>query len=393
VSLTDINKRGIYTDLIRKFRDEGHLVTVVCPMERRHNKKTTFQSFEGVDILSVFTLNIQKTNIIEKGIGTLLIEYQFLAAIKKFLSNEKFDLVLYSTPPITFTKVISFVKTRDKAKTYLLLKDIFPQNAVDLGMIKKNSILHKYFLRKEKQLYAISDVVGCMSPANVRYILEHNPQLSKEKVEINPNSVELTKFNFPSGSRRSARLRFKIPENATACIYGGNLGRPQGIDFLLEVIESYKNREDIYFIIVGSGTEEKKIDVWFERNLPKNAVKLGNLPKLEYDELLSACDIGLVFLDRRFTIPNFPSRVLSYLELKIPIFAATDMNTDIGIIAEAEKFGFWSESGDLQTFRRKMEFMLKDSETRHQMGENGYQYMLANYLTLHSYKEIMKYLP
>ncbi len=113
-------------------------------------------------------------------------------------------------------------------------------------------------------------------------------------------------------------------------IYGGNLGRPQGVGFLLETIRLTK-RSDVYFLIVGSGTELKKIKEWFKENKPKNATLISILPKIDYDKLLAACDVGLIFLNKNFTIPNYPSRLLSYLEMKMPVIAATDPNTDIGM--------------------------------------------------------------
>src|SRR5699024_4388854 len=108
---------------------------------------TSYKVKEGISILYIRTLNIKKTNVIEKGLGTLLIEYQFLSAVKKYLKNNKFDLVLYTTPPITFSNVIEYVKRRDRAYSYLLLKDIFPQNAVDMKMLKKSSLLYRLFLK------------------------------------------------------------------------------------------------------------------------------------------------------------------------------------------------------------------------------------------------------
>ena len=131
--------------------------------------------------------NIQKTNIIEKGISTVSIEPQFIAGIKKYFSNVKFDLVIYSTPPITFCNAIEFVKKRDGAESYLLLKDIFPQNAVDIGIMSKSGIigiLYRFFRNKEKKLYRISDYIGCMSPANVEYIKKHNPEIDAEKISV-----------------------------------------------------------------------------------------------------------------------------------------------------------------------------------------------------------------
>ena len=114
--INSIEKRGIYTDLLRKFRNEGHEVTVVTPLERRLGVNTNMSEVEGVRLLQVKTLNITKTHVVEKGIATLSIEYQYLRAIKKYLSDTKFDLVLYSTPPITFEKVINYHYQPTKTK-------------------------------------------------------------------------------------------------------------------------------------------------------------------------------------------------------------------------------------------------------------------------------------
>ena len=146
-NINSLSDRGIYTDLLRKFQEEGNKIHIVCPNERRLKENTKYSINKRLHLLKVKTFNIQKTSLIEKGLATLSIEYQYLFAIKKYFKTIKFDLVLYSTPPITFTKIIEFIKKRDGAYSYLLLKDIFPQNAVDMNMIKKNSIIHKYFLR------------------------------------------------------------------------------------------------------------------------------------------------------------------------------------------------------------------------------------------------------
>ena len=120
--INNIEERGIYTDLLREFVKKGHKVFIVSPTERKYNKPTSINKKEDVTVLNVKTLNLQKTNFLEKGIGTLALEYQYLKAIKKYFSNEKFDLILYSTPPITFTKVIQYIKRKHNAYSYLLLK-------------------------------------------------------------------------------------------------------------------------------------------------------------------------------------------------------------------------------------------------------------------------------
>lgn len=134
--LSDLNKRGIYTDLIGEFVKHGHTVSIVTPAERRKRESTRLVKHERHQVLQVRTGNLFRTNLLEKGISNLLIEWQYKKAIKQYFSGIKFDLVLYASPPITFAKVIEFIKNRDGAASYLMLKDIFPQNALDIELLK-----------------------------------------------------------------------------------------------------------------------------------------------------------------------------------------------------------------------------------------------------------------
>lgn len=399
--LTDISQRHIYTDLLRKFRNEGHSVYIVSPNERFFGRPTELVDKDGVRILGVKTLNLQKTSIIEKGIGQVLVESQYKKAIKKHLSDVSFDLILYSTPPITFPKVIKYLKKRNpNAKTYLLLKDIFPQNAVDMGMMSKEGlkgILYKYFRRKEKVLYGFSDYIGCMSPANVEFVLKHNDYIDRNQVEVAPNSIELTNFKYEDGQEQAERYyirkKYDLPMDRPIFIYGGNLGKPQGIDFLIKCLEANKQRQDCYFVVVGNGTEYGKLHAWMDdvrRKKEDVSVKLmQRLPKEDYDILVRSCDVGLIFLDHRFTIPNYPSRLLSYLENKMPVVCATDVNTDIGRIAEENGYGYWCESVKPEDFTALVDKMLKSD--RKAMGEKGYQFLKENYLVEHTYNRIISH--
>lgn len=390
--INDISARDIYTDLMRKFRDEGHDVYIASPAERRYKQSTALIEQNGVHILKIWTLNLQKVNVLEKGVGTLLIEYQYLAAVRKYLSDIKFDIVLYSTPPITFTRVVKAIKKRDAAKSYLLLKDIFPQNAVDLGMIKENTLIHKYFRSKECHLYAISDYIGCMSPANVEYVLKNNPSIKPQVVEVNPNSIEPVSTSLSGEEKSKIRRKYGLPLNKSVFVYGGNLGKPQGVDFLMEVLNANKRNDSLFFVVVGSGTEYPRIKKWFVANQPENAILLSSLPVQEYQKLVQSCDVGMIFLDPRFTIPNYPCRLLSYLEFKIPIIAATDLNTDVGDEAEKNGYGFWCQSGNLKSFNEKINLIAYDPELISQMGNAGYHYLMENFTVDRSFSIIMKHL-
>jgi glycosyltransferase involved in cell wall biosynthesis len=390
VKIENINERNLYSDLMRKFRDEGHEVFIVTPIERRFKQKTHLFKDNGIWILKIKIPNYQKTNIFEKGLSFLLIRYFFIRNIKKYFNQEKFDLVLYSTPPITFTNIIKYFKKRDGLKSYLLLKDIFPQNAVDLGMIRKGGLLHHYFRKQEKQLYRISDYIGCMSPANVKYLIQHNPETEISKIEVNPNSIEPVKQLLSNEEKINIRKKYNIPLTSTVFIYGGNLGKPQGIDFLREVLDSNKENKEIFFVIVGDGTEFYRIQFWYNKNIPSNVLLLKMLPKAEYDLLLKSCDVGLIFLDKRFTIPNFPSRILSYMENKMPVLAATDSNTDLGEIIEKNNFGYWCESERAEDFNHLIK-KLNTQVDNNQIGENAYLYLLNHFTVMNSYSIILRH--
>ncbi|WP_377887496.1 glycosyltransferase family 4 protein [Alkalihalobacillus sp. R86527] len=393
LDFSTIEERGIYSDLMREFVKNKHNVYIVSPTEKRNQQQTKLLEKGNYKILKLQIGNIQKTNMMEKGLSTLKLESKFKKGIKKYFSEVKFDLVIYSTPPITLQKAVSYVKKRDDAKSYLLLKDIFPQNAVDIGILKKSGskgVLYKYFRSKEKSLYKVSDYIGCMSEANVDYLLKNNSKLSPENLEVCPNSIEPQPIERDERKIAAIKQKYNIPLDKIAFIYGGNLGKPQGIDFLIECIRSNRENNNIYFVIAGSGTEYTKLSSFFEAEKPINAKLFSQLPKDDYEILASSCDVGLIFLDKRFTIPNFPSRLLSYMQASMPVLAATDINTDIGKVIEKGNFGKWCESGNVIEFNKAVKELCIKSN-REKMAENSRGYLEGNFTAEHSYTIIMRH--
>ena len=385
-----INQHAIYPDLLREFKNQGHNVYVVSRRERRTGLPTELIEEDGAKLLKVRVGNITKTNIIEKGISTVLIESQYKSAIKKYFSNVKFDMVMYSTPPITFASVVKYIKKRDNAKSYLLLKDIFPQNAVDMGMMSKSgwkSIIYKYFRRKEKMLYALSDKIGCMSQANVDFVLKHNPEIAEDRVEVSPNCVEVMDMSISQEKREELRKKYNIPLNKKVFVYGGSLGKPQGIPFVVDCLRAQKDNAEAFFLIVGSGTQYKLIEQFVNEEKPENVLLMESLPKDEYDAMVACCDVGLIFLDHRFTIPNFPSRLLAYMQAGLPVLACTDPNTDIGKVITDGGFGWWCESNSVDDFSACVEKALNADFT--EMTEKEKKYLAENYSVERVYKDIV----
>ena len=237
--------------------------------------------------------------------------------------------------------------------------------------------LKKKLRKKEKKLYAISDKIGCMSQANVDYILKHNSEINPKKVEMFPNCIEPVAVSLTAEEKREMRIKYDIPLDKTVFVYGGNLGKPQGIPFIINCLREEKENDWVFFLIVGDGTEYGKLEQFAKTEKPANFKLMKRLPSQEYDKMIAACDVGMIFLDHRFTIPNFPSRLLSYMQAGLPVLACTDPNTDVGKVIEEGGFGWWCESDDVEDFDGKVkEIIFSDLK---KIGKIGREYICRRY--------------
>lgn len=362
----------IYTDLAEALHEAGHEITVAVSEQTRNKEKTEMKNERGFNVLRIVTGNYYDVGFIEKGITTLKIPVLMRNSIRKYLGNKKFDFILFESPPVTIAGLVAWAKKFFNCPSYLMLKDIFPQNAVDLGIIKKKGFFHLYFKFKEYKMLQTADYIGCMSNANKRYILNHNPWIEPSKVEIFPNTKKIT--NSIKTDKFYIRERFEIPKEACVFLFGGNMGRPQYIDLLCEVIKGCKNQNDMYFLFIGRGTDRYKLEKTIKENKINNALVIKNLPRDEYEQIIKECDVGLIVLDPRFTIPNYPSRILSYMEYAKPVLAATDKVTDLKETIEEAECGEWVWSGDVQSLIYRAKEITKSMKLD-KMGANGRRYL------------------
>ena len=374
LEIHSLEEHGLYSDLLRQFVTLGHFVRIVSP---EPGCETRDEQREQYAILHVSTPPMQKTGMIRKGIAALQIGPRIRRALDRFCSQETYDLILMATPPVTLAGVVEHIRQRDGAKFYLMLKDIWPQGIADLGVITQNGWIYRYFRAKERRLYRLADYIGCMSPANVEYVCRHNPSIPPERVGLCPNSIEPNWEPISQAERNAIRMEYQIPLATTVFLYGGNLGKAQDIPFLIQCLRTCSGRKDCFFVICGSGTAYGALQVFMVAERPDNVRLISGLPREAYERLAGACDIGMIFLDHRFTIPNFPSRLLSYLEKGMPVLCATDAATDVGHIAEEQHFGWCCSSGEIASFQAAVERALK--EDRNAMGMAGRAYLEQHY--------------
>ncbi|MBV1923098.1 MAG: glycosyltransferase family 4 protein [Flavobacteriaceae bacterium] len=376
---------NLYTDLMEEFRDNDHEVYVVAPSS--DIEKTVLTEESGLNVLRVKSMPLLNVNIIKKGIANMLLPKVYLKAIKKHYQHIDFDLIILPTPPITLYKVVNALKKKSKTPVYLILRDIFPQNAVDLGMISKKGAIYKYFRRMEKKLYAISDSIGCMSQGNIDYVINHNKEIDSSKLHLLRNWQKKQEFNVID--KNEVKKKFAL-DGKFVIFFGGNIGKPQKVENIVALAESFKENEKVVFYIIGKGTEKDKLITLVKENHLNNVIIKDFLPRNEYIEMMQIADVGLVSLDENFTIPNMPSKALSYFNVNIPVVALLDENTDFGTWIEDEvKAGFWVSAKNPSLLKDKIELLIEDPEQCRIIGENGYNYFNANLNPSVAYKTII----
>jgi glycosyltransferase involved in cell wall biosynthesis len=382
----DMNQSfNMYTSLVEEFKKNGHDVYIVAP--HTDGSPTGIRKEKGIDILRVKTLPIKNVSNYLKGISNLLLPSQFKRALRKYYSNIKFDLVIIPTPPITLVDLSASLKVKHQTKVYLMLRDIFPQNAVDLGFIKKNGIIYKYFRSKEKKLYKTADHIGCMSQGNIDYVLNHNTGLSPHKFHI----LENFQYIYQGFGTQISELRTKYGiDGKFVVIFGGNMGKPQQLENVLELAKRCMHYPDVIFLLLGDGIMMQRLAKKVEElNITNIRIK-GKISKKEYQDLLTVCDIGLISLNEKFTVPNIPSKSLDYFNVGLPILASIDRSTDYNKVLDDTQSGLWSYAGDHDQFKRNFDLLYHNSTLRKSMGANGQRYH-RNMLTPEiAYQKIMK---
>lgn len=377
---------SLYSDLMEEFSDRGHEVYILASTS---DQKNVGYSKEGkLHVIRAKVPKHQNVGNIQKGISNMLLPIAYKRALKKYLPKSvDFDLVITPTPPITLAKLACYIKKKFNAEYYLILRDIFPQNAVDLGFMRKQGAIHTFFRKMEKKMYSYADHIGCMSPANVSYVKQNNPEVLEQKLHILRNWQR--KITVSEKTKEQLKEKFKV-SGKFVLFFGGNIGKPQKIENLLHLAENYRHDSELSMVIVGSGTEAKRLETEISKRKLYNIKLIDALPRDRYFEVMQMADIGLISLDERFTIPNLPSKVLSYFNAKLPVVAIVDRSTDFGSWVQDEiKAGFWNTFDNMEEIVQRINQIRNDKKLHEQLGMNGYNYFCKNLLVANAYEVIM----
>ncbi len=385
-----LGHRNLYTDLMDEFIAYGHTVVIVGTTESA-SENMALEAERGMSVLQVPSGKIRKVSYVRKILSLFTLGSKMKSAIHAHLGNHQFDLILGATPPITLSRLYPWLKRKYNAPFYLMLKDIWPQGSVDLGVIRKYGLAWQYFRSHEVRLYKTADYIGCMSPRGREYLLAKNKFLEPSKVEVCPNTIKPTPDSELPVSE-GIRKKYNIPEDACVFLFSGNLGVGHGLHFLVDVIRELKAYKKAFFIIGGAGTQYEYLEKKFANEEFSNAFLYNWLPREDFEKILATSDVGLVLL-YKYTSPQFPSRLLSYLDYLMPVLCAINPETDMGTIIEEVNCGRYVLHGDKKAFADAVKYLSEHPEERKEMGKNGRSLLLNRYTANHSFQIIADHFP
>lgn len=339
-------------DTARTLFNAGYKVIVVAPTERRNLENTHKYNDNGIEVLYVKTgNNFNKTSKFEKLLTVLTRPYLINKSIRKYYLNEEFDLIFGYTPFMANYKLFSKLKKRYNARLVLFLWDIFPQNGKDLGMFR-NKILFKFLKFREKMMYKIFDNIICNCEGQIDYILE-NKYKAKEKLILIRNSEVFEQKEILNKELLKEELGYK--KSDIISIFGGNMGEPQELENIVNMVIELNEYTSLKFIFLGDGTQVNNLKDMKEKNKIKNLEVLDFVEREKYEKILRVCDIGLISLNKNYTVPNFPAKVTGYIKEGIPIFASLDKCSIkyLGKFIEENEIGKVAEAGNIENMKKK----------------------------------------
>ena len=370
---------SLMQELAYGLKERGHKVIVVTSQPKHYltseGKNKNFPTFlveNDIEVIRVKTLPLHKVNFLIRGVSQLLLPALFFRKIKKFIKKE-IDVVIAYTPPLPLGLVGKKVKKHYKAKFILNVQDIFPQNAIDLGILK-NKVLIKFFELIEQKVYQSADKITFHSDGGRRFLIEKKC-VSQEKIVILPNWINL---EFHQNLTKAASFRKKYGlEGKFIFLFAGIIGPAQGLDFLINVAKEISN-QDIVFLLVGDGMERKKIQEMIDDYSLKNVIIKPFVSKEDYPYLLKEINVGIVCLNNKNKTPFLPGKFLGYLAAERPVVAFLNKESDGFSFVRETKCGYAVTSDNLDDAVEIVRKIYNEKEKLKQFGQNGFRYASDN---------------
>lgn len=367
-------------ELACEFQKQGHIVTVITPSSTL-KVKSEISILDGITVCKFKNGEIKNTSKIKRAINESLLSYYAWKNLKYYFQENRHDFIIYYSPTIFWGELVKKLKKLWEVPSYLILRDFFPQWAIDQGLIKKNSLIDKYFSYFEQKNYAVADTIGLMSSKNLEWFKQHNTVTS---LEVLYNWADNT-FIEPNGYyKKKLDLEGKI-----IYFYGGNMGHAQDMMNIIRLAIKLQKEESAHFILLGAGDEVELIKSVIKRQNLNNITLLPSVSQEIFKLMLAEFDVGLFTLHPGHTTHNFPGKLLGYMVQKLPILGSINEGNDIKEIIEDANAGLISINGDDDLFLENAKKFLNEKE-RKIMGENAQKLLVSTFSVQSASKQILK---
>ena len=366
-------------ELAQELKRRHHRVTVITTWPEynldQDEVERNFKAFEtedGIDVIRVKTLPHHNVNYLVRGMSQLLMPVQFLLKLHKY--KIKPEAVVVYSPPLPLALVGSWLG-RKGVHNLLNVQDLFPQNAIDLGILTHNMQI-KFFQAIERYAYRTADVVTVHSEGNRRMVLQQHPDLGP-KLQLLHNWVDIAHHNnesetFPQ-THVDFRKKWQIKQKHVA-VFAGVMGPSQYLELILNVAERLQDQSDLLFLIVGDGKEKEKLKTIAKDKHLNNVQFEGFISRDAYPDLLKACSIGLVCLSPQNKTPVVPGKILGHMASGLPVVAFLHTASDGHAMIADAKCGVSADSDDVNNCAKVLRSLMQRSDEFESIGLAGKQY-------------------
>jgi glycosyltransferase involved in cell wall biosynthesis len=355
----------IMRDLALELVRLGHDVKVAAAADDLQQKVSVTRE-DGTTVLRVNTGGLKINARALRGWRESRLSARMWRGGKNFFHDNPCDLIISYSPSIFLGALVRKLKQLWNCPSYLVLRDIFPKWALEAGVLKPGPV-YNFFRRKELQLYDAADLIAVEAPGNLRYFAEALGH-KNYPLEVMLNWADMAEKPSPGDSPLRHELGL---DGKVVFFFGGNIGVAQDMDNILRLAASVRDHEDIFFLLVGSGSEVGRLNAEIARQALPNIRILPPVPQQEYLTSVAQFDVGLISLDRRLKSNNLTGKLLGYLQCGIPVLASLNPGNDLGPILRDSEAGISCQNGDDAGLRAAALLLASNPALRSRMGANA----------------------
>ena len=343
-------------DLVSELSRQGHEVTVLLPDASLPQSWVLEPKEKNIQVLRLKALQTKDINYFSRAIGEHLLSFFMSTNLKKSpLRDMTWDGVIWYSPTIFFGSLVNKIKAHSQCPAYLIVRDIFPEWAVDMGLLSRG-VIYRYFKRKERYQYEQADVIGVQTPSNQDYFTQEQKGLHGT-VEVLNNWL-----SDPQPETSSIQIAETSLAGRRIFVYTGNIGIAQGIDILIDLADAMKEDESVGFVFVGRGSAVEQIKekaVGFGLN---NILFFDEINPNEIPSLLQQCHAGLIALDPRHKNDNIPGKFLAYMQSGLPVLGNINPGNDLEGLVKEHRVGKVISSNLLSDLKNAANEFLEEVE-------------------------------